>query len=90
MQAGFAAFEAGMVKENNAAHVALKNLIDWVILSIVFYFVGFGFMFGKSYLGFIGSTDFFLLDMFATEHNSSNIAFFMFQMAFGGTALTIV
>jgi len=90
MQAGFAAFEAGMVKENNAAHVALKNLIDWVILSVVFFFVGFGIMFGKSFHGLFGTTDFFLSDLLQNETKPFSLAFFMFQMAFGGTALTIV
>jgi Amt family ammonium transporter len=90
MQAGFMCFEAGVVPGKTAAHVALKNLVDWVVLSLSFFVAGFGLMFGASQAGWIGTSDFFLTDVMAGKGHALGLTFVLFQMAFSGTALTIV
>jgi ammonium transporter, Amt family len=59
-----------------------------MITSIFFYLIGFGYMFGHSAGGFIG-TDLFMLDGIASG-NSLGLVFFLFQLAFAGTSITIV
>jgi len=90
MQAGFKSLEVGLVRKNHGSTVAMKNVIDWSVGSLIFFLVGFGIMFGESHLGIIG-TSFFLPSQFSFEGaNSLGAIFFMFQLAFIGTALTIV
>ncbi|AZQ61392.1 ammonium transporter [Flammeovirga pectinis] len=92
MQAGFKTLETGLVKKEHRASVGSKNLLDLVAGIVGFFLVGFGFMFGTSYYGVIGiDTDLFLGNNF--EHGTLGIpgvVFFLFQLVFAGTALTIV
>ena len=87
MQAGFKCFEVGLVRSKNSTATAMKNIIDWIVCSLIFFFFGFGFMFGESVGGLFGVSLFFLKDMPETGLGS---VFFMYQLAFAGTALTIV
>lgn len=48
MQAGFMCVESGLATAKNSINVAIKNLADFVIASILFWIVGFGIMFGVS------------------------------------------
>lgn len=87
MQAGFKALETGLVKKEHQTTIGLKNLMDWIIGCLIFFLIGFGFMFGTSAGGFIGT------DMFAgigVENHSMGFIFLLFQIAFAGTALTII
>ena len=91
MQAGFLCLEAGLVLGRHAEVVALKNFGDWILANLLFFGVGFGLMFGDSVGGLIGTS------LFALEGLSeiagpiaSNETFFLFQLAFAGTAATIV
>lgn len=86
MQAGFKVLETGLVKHEHRPGVGVKNLMDWVAGSLVFFLVGFGFMFGPSGSGLIGKGYFLGLDL--TDHYT--LIFFLFQLAFAGTSLTIV
>jgi Amt family ammonium transporter len=43
MQGGFLCLEAGCVSERSVRSIAMKNLIDWLIVVLVFGLVGFGF-----------------------------------------------
>ncbi len=86
MQAGFTAFEAGLVRAKNSINVAVKNFSDLTFAIIAYFLIGFALMFGADYLGFMGSTG-FLLDGFNKPYD---YAFFMFQAVFAGTAATIV
>lgn len=86
MQAGFLMLEAGLVRAKNTINVAIKNLIDYIAGSIGFFIVGFGLMFGSSVSGIFGC-DLFMLDGLST---GKQFAFFLFQIAFMGTAATIV
>ncbi|ARE41983.1 Ammonium transporter [Rhodovulum sp. P5] len=88
MQAGFLCLEAGTVREKNAANVALKNLSDVCFVSLLFWAVGFGLMYGPSVGGLFGTGPFFP-DMRFPEQ-MENAGFLLFQMAFAATAATIV
>ena len=91
MQAGFLCFEAGIVREKHAPGVAMKNVIDWIVVSLVFMVIGFGLMFGYSDNGFLGMSNFFLNGV-GGDSEASNLGwvFYLYQLAFAGTALTIV
>lgn len=86
MQAGFKVLETGLVKEEHRSGIGIKNLMDWVAGSLAFFIIGFGFMFGTSAAGVIGTDLFLGLDF----SDGYTFVFFIFQLAFAGTALTIV
>ena len=86
MQAGFKVLETGLVKKQHRAGIGAKNLLDWVAGSIAFFFLGFGLMFGTSDNAVIG-WGYFGGNGLDTGHE---FIFFLFQLAFAGTALTIV
>lgn len=90
MQAGFLMFEVGLARESHATAVAMKNMMDWTVGSLAFFFVGFAIMFGSGE-GYFG-TDFFALNgLFdVTGGTVSGPTFFLFQVAFAGTAITII
>lgn len=89
MQLGFLCLEIGLVQAKNAIDTAVKNVADFVVTSFVFYIVGFGFMFGQSWLGIIGVSDFFLS---GSSPNATYLgaAFIFYQLGFAGCAVTIV
>ncbi len=90
MQAGFMAFEVGLARPHHAPAVALKNLVDWTAASLAFFFVGFAFMFGTGN-SIIGWNFFALNDLpVSIESSVSGPTFFIFQLAFAGTAITLV
>ncbi|NJN32702.1 MAG: ammonium transporter, partial [Synechococcales cyanobacterium RM1_1_8] len=86
MQPGFMCLESGLTRSKNSINVAIKNLTDFAISIVVFWFFGFAVMFGASRAGWLGSSMFFpeLAD------SSRLAAFFLFQAMFCGTATTIV
>jgi len=86
MQAGFTAFEAGMVRAKNSINVAIKNFTDISFAIIVYLIIGYALMFGADSHGFIGTDGFFLNGHTKPE----DYAFFIFQAVFAGTAATIV
>lgn len=91
MQAGFKAFEVGMVRTEHSNAVGIKNVIDWVVGSLIFLFFGFGIMFGQSKYGLVGTDLFFGIGIQDNPNGSPlGTIFFLFQIAFATTALTIV
>lgn len=91
MQAGFAMLEAGATRAKNAANIIMKNMMDISIGSLVFWMVGFGFMFGANESGLIGTSNFFLSDIDpATDQGMFDFSFFIFQTVFAATAATII
>ena len=91
MQAGFAMLEAGATRAKNAANIIMKNMMDISIGSLVFWMVGFGFMFGANKSGWIGTSNFFLSDIDpATDQGMFDFSFFIFQTVFAATAATII
>lgn len=87
MQAGFAMVETGFTRAKNAGNIIMKNLMDFAIGTVVFWFIGFGLMFGGDG-PLVGG-----LDLFIRGDYSSSIptfAFVIFQTVFCATAATIV
>ncbi len=85
MQAGFMALETGLSRAKNSINVAIKNLTDFIFSVAAFWFVGYGLMFGKTFSGLIGISDFFT----SFDDDSWKATFFTFQAVFVGTAATI-
>jgi Amt family ammonium transporter len=91
MQAGFLCLEVGMVRRQHTAATALKNVLDWLVLSVVFFLFGFAFMYGETLHGLIGTSLFApTLTTMEAANPKFGIEFFLFQLAFAGTAATIV
>jgi Amt family ammonium transporter len=88
MQAGFAMVEAGFTRAKNAINILMKNLMDFSIGTLAFFFVGFGLMFGLSN-GFFGTTNFMMIGT-DVAGKDWNWTFLIFQTVFAGTAATIV
>ena len=88
MQAGFGMVEAGFTRAKNACNILTKNFLDYCVASLMFFLVGYAFMFGSGN-GFIGWTGF---GMSGAENPSGvhMFAFWLFQAAFCGAAATIV
>ena len=87
MQAGFLCLESGLTRRKNSINVAIKNLADFCLTTVVFWLIGFGLMFGASRVGWFGSSG-FALDFFSQDSFLS--AFFLFQVMFCGAAVTIM
>ncbi|TWT38457.1 ammonium transporter [Blastopirellula retiformator] len=85
MQAGFMCLECGMARAKNSINVAVKNVADFLIAVIAFWLFGFGLMFGASWYGLVGTSDF----AFSVGENPWLALFFLFQAVFCGTAATI-
>ena len=90
MQPGFALVEAGFTRCKNAANLLMKNLVDFSFGSLLFWLIGFGFMFGVG--GFIGAPHFIDLGyMEGIIDNGLPIeGFLIFQTVFCATSATIV
>jgi len=94
MQAGFLCLEVGAVRPKAANITALKNLIDWLICTLFFFFFGWGIMFGHSASFGLFGKDGFMLGYPESMLNSGlpigPYVHFVFELAFAGTAATIV
>ncbi|MGA1845255.1 MAG: ammonium transporter [bacterium] len=91
MQAGFTLIEIGFTRAKNAGNIVMKNLSDFTVGSVIFLFLGYGLMFGTSFRGLFGSSDFFLSHiMQGGAVNNWLFANLIFQVVFAGTAATIV
>ncbi len=100
MQAGFGMVEAGFIRSKNTCNILTKNFVDYCSASIMFFLVGYAFMFGEgnSFIGWDG----FALGGGAEASDGSGAAavsvathlpiwaFWLFQAAFCGAAATIV
>ncbi|MBD3883120.1 ammonium transporter [Phormidium tenue FACHB-886] len=105
MNAGFCMLETGFCRQKNAVNVLSKNLIVFALSTIAFWVLGFGLMFGNGN-GFFGTEGLFFLsgadsspltgDAYQGAYSSLSwtgvplLAKFFFQLAFAGTAATIV
>ncbi|EKX44052.1 ammonium transporter [Guillardia theta CCMP2712] len=92
MQAGFAMLEAGVVNSRNVINILYKNIMDASIGCVCFWLVGYGFAYGTTAGGFIGTDNFAISSIYngAGEGGSDGWEGFFFQFAFAGTAATIV
>lgn len=82
MQAGFAMVETGFTRAKNAGNIIMKNLMDFCLGTPIFWFIGFGIMFGGTGK-LIGG-----LDLFTDA--GGDWATMIFQTVFCATAATIV
>ncbi len=85
MQAGFCCLESGLVRKKNTLNVAIKNFVDFSLCSLIFWMFGFALMFGETQ-GIWARDELF----FFSGQDSWGQAFFLFQMVFCGTAVTII
>lgn len=104
MNAGFCMLETGFCRSKNAVNLLAKNLIVFALSTVAYWSVGFAIMFGNG-TPFFGANGFFLsgldnspatgvdyegvfaaLDWVSIPLNAK----FFFQLAFAGTAATIV
>ncbi len=90
MQAGFAMVESGFSRAKNAANLLMKNLMDFVVGSLLFFMIGFGLMFGRDVMGLLGGDGFMLSNIPLTTNHAVDWAFFLFQAMFAAAAATIV
>ncbi|MDR0686431.1 MAG: ammonium transporter [Dysgonamonadaceae bacterium] len=88
MQPGFALVEAGFTRTKNTANILMKNCIDFMVGSVLFFFIGFGVMFGSEGAGFAGLPNFGDLSFF--DNGLPTEGFLIFQTVFCATAATIV
>lgn len=90
MQPGFALVEAGFTRTKNTANILMKNLVDFMFGALLYWFVGFGLMFGLG--SFVGQPHFFNLEMMDTviDNGLPIEGFLIFQTVFCATSATIV
>ncbi len=91
MQAGFAMVETGFTRAKNAGNIIMKNIMDFSVGSLVYWFIGFSIMFGTDIGGLIGKID--IMAQGSYDFLGLNIptsAFLIFQTVFCATAATIV
>lgn len=86
MQPGFSLVEAGFTRTKNTANILMKNLLDFMLGSLLFWAVGFGIMFGAG--SFLGMPHLFDISFYQTELPVEG--FLVFQTVFCATAATIV
>ncbi|MCR5243861.1 MAG: ammonium transporter [Bacteroidales bacterium] len=88
MQPGFALCEAGLTRSKNTVNILMKNFVDFMLGSLLFFFVGFGFMFGSDGAGFIGAPNWGDLSFYKGDLPVEG--FLIFQTVFCATSATIV
>lgn len=87
MQPGFALVEAGFTRAKNTANILMKNFVDFMLGSLLYWGIGFGLMFGIG--SFAGVPHFFDLSFYDGGGLPAE-GFLIFQTVFCATAATIV
>ena len=90
MQAGFALVEAGLTRAKNATNIMMKNLMDFVLGTIAYWAIGYALMYGTVTNGFFGGVGFFVGATGDDVAGLPRLAFWLFQLVFAGTTVTIV
>ena len=90
MQVGFTMLEAGFCRSRETVNVLMECIVDTCLCGILFYAIGFAFMFshGNGYIGY----HWFFLQGAPTTYESTGVAFlafWLFQFAFADTCSTI-
>lgn len=88
MQPGFALVEAGFTRSKNTANILMKNFVDFMLGSVLFWAVGFGIMHGTGN-GFIGELHLFDWTFIGNSNVPAECTL-IFQTVFCATAATIV
>ncbi|MCQ2140345.1 MAG: ammonium transporter [Bacteroidales bacterium] len=88
MQPGFAMVEAGFTRSKNSANILMKNFVDFMVGTILFWFIGFSLMHNgdANFAGHIRPFDL----SFCDDTNIPKEAWLIFQTVFCATAATIV
>lgn len=91
MQPGFAMVETGLTRAKNAGNIVMKNFMDFALGTVVFWFLGFGLMFGTDIGGIIGMPDLFVTHFQVPDDAGyTPLAYLFFQTVFCATSATIV
>ena len=90
MAMGFTCLEAGLVRTKNTATICLKNVGLYSLAGIMFYLVGYGFMYNEVN-GFIGQPTLWNPEAEVSSADGySKMSDWFFQMVFCATAMSIV
>ena len=90
MAMGFTCLEAGLVRSKNTAAICLKNVGLYSLAGIMFYLVGYGFMYNEVN-GFIGQPTLWNPETEVSSADGySKMSDWFFQMVFCATAMSIV
>jgi Amt family ammonium transporter len=87
MQPGFALVEGGFTRTKNTANIMMKNIVDFVFGSLLFWIIGFGLMFGPGL--FVGAPSLCDPSFYSVEGLPTE-GFLIFQTVFCATSATIV
>jgi Amt family ammonium transporter len=99
MQAGFALVETGLTRAKNATNIIMKNLMDFCLGAVVYWAIGWAFMYGNVGLDAAGEPipgKFLGLSEFFGSRGDDAMAIpeyyrdWFFQVVFAATAATIV
>ena len=94
MQAGFAMCEAGFTRAKNTGNILMKNMMDFVLGSLLFFVFGFALMHGNDWNGVVGIKGVFNPTTLADADGMFNGlpigVFIIFHTVFCATAATIV
>lgn len=86
MQPGFALVEAGLTQAKNTANILMKNFMDFMAGTVLYWILGFSIMYGAGN-AFFGWDGFFFI---GEDSNVPAEATFIFQTVFAATTATIV
>ena len=86
VQTEFCCLETEISRSKNSINVAVKNILDFSVSSLLFWMFGFCLMFGFGFSDMDKNSSLFF---FQTDDKWIN-SFFVFQMLFCGTAVTII
>ena len=86
MQPGFALVEAGLTHSKNTANILMKNFVDFMCGSVLYWILGFSIMYGagNAFFGWEG------FGFVGTDSNVPAECTFIFQTVFFATTATIV
>ncbi|MCF0198547.1 MAG: ammonium transporter [Bacteroidaceae bacterium] len=86
MQPGFALVEAGLTQSKNTANILMKNFVDFMMGSVLFWVLGFSLMYGagNAFFGWEG------FGFIGADSNVPAECSFVFQTVFCATTATIV
>jgi ammonium transporter, Amt family len=86
LHGGFLCLKSGQARSKNSTHVAMRSLIDFGLCVLIFYFVGYSLIYGKSVSGLYGE-----IFTFKIIHKESllNVAFYFFHAIFSVMAVSI-
>lgn len=89
MQTGFTMVEAGFTRSKNVGNIIMKNIVDFMFGSIVYWIIGYGLMYGEGN-GFIGVPFGGLFMNGSAASPDMDYTTLFFQTVFCATSATIV